>query len=97
MGTPDFTLPTEIAAIDDEAFEGAAMSVVFIPDGCSGIGDYAFRDCVRLEEIRIPASVTDIGKDIFSGCGVVYVYGAKDSAAEAYCADSPNCVFIEAK
>ena len=97
MGTPDFTLPTGIAAIDDEAFEGAAMSVVFIPDGCSGIGDYAFRDCVRLEEIRIPASVTDIGKDIFSGCGVVYVYGAKDSAAEAYCADSPNCVFIEAE
>ena len=97
MGTPDFTLPTGIAAIDDEAFEGAAMSVVFIPDGCSEIGDYAFRDCVRLEQIRIPSSVTDIGTDIFSGCGVVYVYGARGSAAEAYCADNHNCVFTEAE
>lgn len=71
------------------------MRVAFIPDGCSEIGDYAFKDCTRLEQIRIPASVTEIGTDIFSGCSTVYVFGAGDSAAETYCTENDNCVFIE--
>lgn len=96
IDTPDFTLPRGIASIDAEAFEGAAMRVAFIPDGCSEIGDYAFKDCTRLEQIRIPASVTEIGADIFSGCSSVFVYGTRGSAAEAYCTDNTNCVFIEA-
>ncbi|MBR6953899.1 MAG: Cna B-type domain-containing protein [Clostridia bacterium] len=93
FGTPDFTLPGGVAAIEDSAFEGAAMTVVSIPVGCGSIGNAAFRDCVHLTQIRIPAACT-LGKDVFSGCGTVYVYGTAGSPAENYCAAHDNCVFV---
>ena len=40
-----FTLPTGTLTVETEAFEGAAMTSVFVPDGCQAIGDHAFRDC----------------------------------------------------
>ncbi len=96
FGTADFTLPAAIHAIEDNAFEGIAATVVGIPSGCASIGDYAFANCPNLTQIRIPASVTAIGADIFSGCAhTVYVFGTAGSAAETYCQDpAHNCVFV---
>ena len=92
FGTPDFTLPA-LNAIEDEAFEGIRASVVFIPDSCTSIGDYAFRDCPVLKQISIPANCT-LGTDVFDLCGTVYVYGVPGSSAEDYCASHDNCVFV---
>ena len=46
FGTPDFTLPADITAIEKSAFEGAAMTVVSIPKGCerNGFGPLALPD-----------------------------------------------------
>ncbi len=93
-GTPDFTLPSGIAVIEAGAFEGAAMTVVSIPDGCESIGDYAFKDCAGLRQIRIPDGCA-LGTDVFSGCGTIFVYGTAGSPAEAYCQSHSNCVFVK--
>ena len=96
FGAPDFTLPEDVEAIGDGAFEGVAATVVEIPGGCVSIGDYAFADCPNLTQIRIPASVTAIGADIFDGCAhTVFVFGAEGSAAQTWCRDRDDCVFVE--
>lgn len=39
-----------------------------IIEGVATIGDYAFYDCVNVEEVEIPDSVTRIGKNAFYNC-----------------------------
>ena len=41
-----------------------------IPDGVTGIGEDAFGDCSKLENIRIPKSVTSIGMAAFASSGL---------------------------
>lgn len=95
FGTADFVLPAYINAIEANAFEGVAATVVDIPSGCTAIGNYAFKYCPNLTQIRIPVSVTTIGTDIFNGCAhTVYVFGTANSEAETYCQDHTNCVFV---
>ena len=96
FGTPDFTLPAGLKSIEANAFEGAAMTVAVIPNGCESIGAYAFKDCTKLTQIFIPASVTSIDPSAFSNCGQVYVYGASPSAATTFCDGNVNCTFVEA-
>ena len=94
FGTPDFTPPSGISTIEDEAFMGGAMRVVMIPDSCTAIGARAFRNCRYLEMIRIPAGCA-IGQDAFDNCPWVYIFSAAGSPAEAYCANHDNCVFVD--
>lgn len=92
----DFRLPAGISAVEVEAFEGGAMRVVNIPDGCRSIGDHAFRNCRDLTMIRIPADCR-LGEDVFAGCEMVYIYGYFTdpiSDAQQYCYDHQNCEFI---
>ncbi len=96
FGIPDFTLPAGLAALEAEAFEGIAASVVDVPANCLSIGDHAFRNCQSLTQIRIPAGCA-LGQDVFDGCTLVYVYGTAGSSAEAYCQSHENCVFVPVK
>ena len=80
--------------IEESAFEGAKMTVVYIPNGCASIGAGAFRNCAGLTRIRIPSTCA-LGANVFDGCTLVYVYGAADSAAETYCQTHDNCVFVK--
>lgn len=89
----DFILPEDIRSIRDYAFDGADMKAVYIPNGCTEIGAYAFQDCKSLQKIRIPSSVTSIAPTAFSGCKDVTVVGAAASAAEDI-ADSCGFGFV---
>ena len=95
--TPDFTLPGSIATIEVNAFEGAVMTVVYIPDTCTAIGAGAFKDCSKLNQIRIPEGC-EIGEGAFEGCDAVYIYAPVGSPAQSFCADpaNANCIFCEA-
>ena len=90
--TAEFTLPAQLIRVEDSAFEGLAVKSVYIPDGCTSIGTYAFRDCKDLIRIRIPAGCT-VGADAFDGCEKVYIFSTVGSSAERYCLNHSNCVF----
>ncbi len=89
---PVFFLPEDLTVIGTEAFAGAAASVVDIPAGCILIGNYAFRGCGSLRQIRIPAGCV-LGEDMFDDCTLVLIYGTAGSPAETYCLTHSNCVF----
>ena len=93
FGTPDYVLPAGLTTVEAEAFEGIPAMVVDIPVRCAALGDRAFRNCPNLFQIRIPAGCA-LGKDVFDGYPLVYVYGAPNSPAQAYCFSHGNCVFI---
>lgn len=93
FGTPDFTLPAAIQAIEANCFEGIAASIMDVPAGCASIGDHAFKDCKRLTQIRIPADC-QLGEDVFDGCTQVYIFGIVGSSADTYCQRHNNCTFI---
>jgi len=42
-----------------------SLESVIIPEGVISIEDFAFADCDALKSLHIPASVTEIGKDLF--------------------------------
>ena len=94
FGTADFVLPSNVTAIQEEAFAGTEARVVEIPASCGSIGDYAFRDCVNLQQIRIPSTCA-LGKDVFDGCGDVSIFGAENSPAYTYCQTHDNCKFVK--
>lgn len=93
FGTPDFTLPASLTAIDEAAFEGITASIVYVPDSCTSIGAYAFKDSA-IGQIRIPAGCS-IADTAFEGCQSVVIFGTANSSAESYCADHSNCTFAE--
>ena len=57
---------------------------VFIYDGTKVIGDEAFDNCIRLETISIPTSVTKIGRNVFRGNYTVKIITEPKSAAAKY-------------
>ena len=93
LGEPDFTLPASVSAIEESTFAGAAMTTVYIPDGCTSIGAYAFANCASLTKIRIPSGCV-VDEHAFDGCGRVLVFAAMGSTAQTFCASSRNCAFV---
>lgn len=62
------SLPSSLREIAADAFAGCFLMKISIPDGLEKIGDYAFNDCIVIEEIQLPATVKEIGRGIFSNC-----------------------------
>ncbi len=97
MTPPDFVLPEALTHIEVEAFSGAKMTVVYIPDRVSFLGNKAFAYCNNLTEIRIPASVKTIPPDLFYGLtstqlARITIFGTPGSAAEVF-ANSKGMMF----
>ncbi len=92
---PSLRLPGGTLTIGESAFENSGACVVYVPDGCTAIGTNAFRDCMSLQVIHIPPSVTEIDDTAFDGCNRVYVFGERDSAAYEYCRTHNNVVFCQ--
>ena len=93
-GEPDFILPASTITIEESAFEGNQMTVVYIPDTCTSIAAYAFKDCSSITQIRIPANC-EIDDNAFDGCEGVYIFGTAGSDAESYCGSHDGFTFVE--
>lgn len=63
-------IPASVTEIDQSAFENcrSMVSVEFLGDALTRIGNWAFYNCHALENIEIPAGVTEIGAGAFYGC-----------------------------
>ena len=85
-------LPESVEIIDAEAFENVDAEYVIIPSGCEEIGARAFADCAALVRVDIPATVTAIATDAFSGSSRVVIYAPAGSFAEEY-ADARGIAF----
>ena len=62
------TIPGSVKQIGGQAFSGAGLVSLNIPNGVSFIGDGAFEQCYWLETINLPSSITTIGFDTFCDC-----------------------------
>ena len=63
-------IPAGVTEIGDRAFENcrSMSAVTFAGDALTSIGNWAFFQCLELQELVIPEGVTDIGKAAFYGC-----------------------------
>lgn len=63
---------TEETAVGTNTFPLSNFSELFksvvLPDGLTGIGDYVFHSCMKLEKIVIPKTVSYFGKFAFYYC-----------------------------
>ena len=66
-------LPAGLKTVEANAFEGLAAQAVIIPSGCTSIGSEAFANCPNLLYVQIPASVTIIDNNAFSGSNRVVI------------------------
>ncbi len=81
---PEFICPEMMTSIVEEAFAGNPMKSVQLGEKVKTIGLRAFADCRNLEQIYIPASVTRIAEDAFSGAENLIIFGKAGSKAEEY-------------
>ena len=49
-------------------FNGEPVTSIVIPDGITGISDFAFCNCTGLTSVTIPDGVVRIGEGAFRGC-----------------------------
>lgn len=79
-----FILPSSLISIEDEAFEGTAITNVALPENVETIGDYAFANIKTLKNITIPNKTTYIGKYAFRDSANVTITGAPKGYASAW-------------
>lgn len=68
-GVTSIVIPSNVSYVGIEAFQSAKLQSVVIKDGVTSISDRAFVGNNYLQSISIPATLTSIGTDAFSGCG----------------------------
>lgn len=80
----ELVLPEMVENIGDEAFFGCKkLRKLILPPNLRRIGKKAFKD-TALEEVRIPAGVTEIGARAFHNCPVTLIV-TPGSCAERHC------------
>lgn len=86
----EFYIPGNIKKIGSQGFAGSPdLKKVVIEDGVESIGYAAFEDAEQLEELHIPASVTEFGDDyIVDYSEILTIYAPAGSAAESYASDN---------
>ena len=92
FGTPDFSLPAGVGIIEESAFEGVAGMTVVDAGSCTSIGKDAFRGCVNLTQIRLPAGC-EIDPAAFDH--EVYVFAPADGLTKQCCDAQSNLILVE--
>ena len=79
-----FRLPASLSVIEDEAFEGTAITEVELPETVTAIGERAFANISTLRSIRIPVLTGTIASTAFEGSGNLTIHAAPNSYARKY-------------
>ncbi len=81
---PETRKDMEVAIIGMEAFSGNKyVETVIVPETVTELRDRAFADCPNLTRVELPAGLTRIGDDVFSGSDVTLVV-VEDSLGMTY-------------
>lgn len=91
--TPNFTMPSRLTTIEENAFEGITALSVVDAQTCTSIRKWAFKDS-GVTQIKLPMDC-DIDEDAFSGCGTVYVYAPVGGMTQTFCDQASNLIFVE--
>ena len=87
------TFPQDLTIIEEQAFMGdPAIRIVVLPEGVTTIRSRAFANS-GIERILLPASITSISDDAFSGCNGLVAEVYSTSYAYIWCTD--NNVTVE--
>ena len=84
FNAPDFTVPSMLLTIEEEAFADSGAGNVKISENVGAIGPRAFADCLSLRAILIPPTVTSIDASALDGSPNAVVLGASGSEAESF-------------
>lgn len=57
-----------VTKIGEYAFQGSAVTIVYMPESITSIGTSAFSGCQNLESVTLPESLTTFGSYAFSSC-----------------------------
>lgn len=68
VGCNNSIIPQTVKTIHHIAFQGSGVKTVTIPRGVESLGNYVFKDCKSLTQVRIPSTIIDWGCCVFSGC-----------------------------
>ena len=63
-----YTVPDSIKTINDQAFLGANLTNITIPNSVSTMGKYTFKDCKNLTTINLPENIDTISRGMFQRC-----------------------------
>ena len=69
------SLPPTIRYIGEEAFAGAGIERLKVPDGVTSMGRRAFASCGRLRLASLPGTLTLVPEACFQGCGNLAMLG----------------------
>ena len=65
----EFQYFTGVKEIPESMFEGwNLLTSVILPESITSIGNYAFKDCVKIESLELPDNIKYLGYGLFSGC-----------------------------
>lgn len=78
LNSVDFKESKNLGVIDRSAFEKSSVKIVTLPNSLERLGNFAFYECMMLEEIYLSPNLKMIGKRCFEGCeSLKYVYMPK--------------------
>lgn len=69
----EILLPTSLKEIGSYSFAGTSIEKIIIPEGTIKLGHGALALCESLTDITIPASIEEIGYDVFDDSGITRV------------------------
>ena len=97
-GITEFSVPSGVVAIGDNAFRGCTLSRVVFSETVTTIGKGAFAG-VPLNGLSLDSTITSIGEGAFHGCGTMSVFCGFDyfDCASAFDADAKLCYRDTAK
>lgn len=77
---------SNLQTIKDDAFHSCtSLSSFDIPANVTSLGDYAFKNCEKLETITCLGSTPpSLGTDVFSGCNALFTIIVPEGAVDAY-------------